>query len=219
MGRFIEANSTFYLTAFAAGGLCVGLLAGCTTASAGSEEGAAARVTDIVNRSEGGASDYQGQPPYPGPCLKAGDSNTDGEPEWVLSRMYNASGQVIQELYDHGADGTLDTVYDYTYESGNLVRKTKDAKADTSVDVIETHSYDQEGNRTESAFDMNADGTPEKVFAFTYDEKGRRVGKTLDYGDDGQVDARWQFSWDERGNMVLEEWDQNADGTIDEVIR
>ena len=137
--------------------LCVGCAQNeGATAGGGGVEG-------IADRRAGAADQYTGGPPYPGACVKSGDSRADGSIEWTLSSIYNADGQPIRQVYDHGADGSADTIYRYEYEGGHLVEKTKDSDTDGEPEVVETFGYDEQGRRVERIVDMNADGYPEKA--------------------------------------------------------
>ncbi|MFB6351164.1 MAG: hypothetical protein ABEN55_01400, partial [Bradymonadaceae bacterium] len=193
------------------------VVAACSTGS-GAEGASSSGVGDLLDRSKGAAGAYTGGPPYPGPCVKIGDKRDDGQPEWIMRRVYNADGEVVREVYDHGADGAADAVFRYTYESGRLVERTKDAEPDGRPDEIRRFSYDDRGNRTKIVIDMRADNTPEKRISFEYDEAGRQTKKIVDYGADGAADGIWTYTY-KNDRVIREEWDQDGDGTIDETVR
>jgi len=173
-------------------------------------------LDQAVQRGQGASSQYTGGPPYPGPCVKAGDKEADGEPDWVLNRVYNRHGNVIREVHDQGAYGRADAIIEYEYEDQKLVRRIKDGDADGSTDEIVTYNYDDEGRRTEEAVDADADGNDEKTTRLAY-EDGKQVRKTVDYGTVGQkANGVWTYEYD-GDRLVREKWDQDGDGTVDET--
>lgn len=174
--------------------------------------------TPVRTAEIGVAAGWSGSAPYPGFCAKTGDPNADEEAEWTLTRGYDAEGRVTVEVYDHMADGTPDSRFEYRYNAAGLQTKKIKYVSDQQHPVrVVTYAYESD-NQTEASFDMDGDGSAERLVKQAFDDQGRRVRRSVDHGADGQVDAVWRYDY-ENGRLAVERWDQDGDGKIEEVTR
>ncbi len=112
----------------------------------------------------------------------------DGEPEWRLENVYDASGHHLREAEDDDVDGVFDEVT--------------------------TWAYDPAGAVIEEAFDVDGDGDDDEVWIWTRDGDGNIVVEEVDADGDGVVDERREWVWvDALVQSMLEDLD--ADGVID----
>jgi RHS Repeat len=131
---------------------------------------------------------------------------------------YGPGGNLLRELGDEGADGTINELESYQYDArGNLSRHEIDWNGDGAADLIESYQYDARGNLTRRDKDENGDGTPEStdVWAYQYNGRGRLTQKAYDEHNDGTPDLIESWAYDARGNTARYQWRCGADNLED----
>lgn len=102
----------------------------------------------------------------------------------------------------------------FTYDdNGNRLTSSQDSDADGNPNSITTYGYDDIGTRLTSSRDDNADGTPNSISTFSYDASGNLLAESYDRDMDGNPDNISTFSYDSNGNKLTGSYDSNADGT------
>lgn len=140
----------------------------------------------------------------------------DGRSRTVSVRDEN--GRLVRQAYDAGADGTEDSVLEYTYDAlGNLVLYEHDRDGDGAIDRREQYAYADTAHPykiTTAVVDPDGDGPDQAgVTTYTYHALGLVVRKENDANGDGTPETIYGFAYDADGNR-LEEWeDWDADGT------
>ena len=110
-----------------------------------------------------------------------------GPEEDVCERIYDADGNIIEELYKNARGDMRKTVYEYN-SHGDLVKRT----TQNEVDVYE-YEYDEQGNKTKFVYDGG-------WYEWEYDNNGNEIKYTSYHTANDFV--TFYFTYDENGNMT-----------------
>ncbi len=176
---------------------------------------------------------------YVGPCVTELDRGELGPDEIVDERtIFSYDGDyVVKEEFDGNADEIIDTLKEYTYDSGgNVLTEAQDGiewsashpqnGADGSVDIRYSYTYDNNDNMTmleQDGYgpDAVADGSVDRRVTFTYDSYGNMIESVEDLDADDVPDIIIAYTYDEHGNHLTRETDGTAwepsDGTVDKL--
>jgi hypothetical protein len=165
------------------------------------------------------------------------DSDGDGVVDYVLSRSFDLDGPAL-ETVDRDGDGAFDDGTHWTYEAGELVRRTRfddseaalaityfeavgpsveqelvDSDGDGTIDRATTSQYD--GDRLVAVeVDGDHDGNPDSTVSYQYDGALLAV-ESYDADADGNPDLVTSYQYDSLGNLTLQTLDDGADGKLD----
>jgi serralysin len=150
------------------------------------------------------------------------DSDNDGTVNITFSNIWGTSGTLNKVESDGSfavpADGVIDRVTDYTYDSNlNLIRRDFDDDFDTVIDRVDTLTYDSNNQLIEEAKDTNNNGTIDGITTFTYDANGNNTLIEIDNGNNGNVNKSIAQTFDAAGNLTLIEADNNNNGMVNDV--
>lgn len=138
------------------------------------------------------------------------DYGAGGTITFLVEIDYDANNNEIKRSVYR--DGTLDTVYEYTYDSnGNRASSKTHDYIDDSLSWLE-FTHDDEGNLIYSRSN-NADGSLKRWTEYTYDKHGSKLSETR-YQSDGSVESKeeYTYKYDANGNVLRQET-YSADGT------
>ena len=94
-----------------------------------------------------------------------------GSEGFLYTYSYDEAGNFIQETFDRGNDGSLDSITQYGYdEAGNFIRETLDSNGDGSPDFITQYSYDAANRVTSESIDEDGDGVFDSITTYVYDD-------------------------------------------------
>ncbi len=166
----------------------------------------------------------------------------EGVTDSRLAYLYNDDGLLSSKQFDAFADGTVDTITNYTYVGGRLsttdqdngadgqvdarttstwtdgrmVREELDRGLDGALDVIITYDWPDATHRT-GEYDTDADGTLDAHAVWTYDVDANELVEDLDRDRDGMTDSYETTTWGGRHDMRLQAWDDPYDGVADNI--
>ncbi len=147
------------------------------------------------------------------------DYNADGDVDTVSVYSYDSDGNRLSKKTDIGVDGSIDTLYTYTYDSNsNLLSEKREYRANNGINDLTIYTYDGNANRLSKEYDRYADGKIDHVEIYTYDTSGNRLTAESDREPDGVTDSKVIYSYDVNGNRLSEEYDDNADGIAESKV-
>jgi len=123
--------------------------------------------------------------------------------------------------YDSHNDGTIDTVYYYSYYAdGRKAKDEIDSNNDGTIDNVIIYGYDSKSNITQveydAEYDANNNGTIDYVYYHTYNANDKIEKTEFDLYNDGTIDAVDYYTY-VAGKKTKAEFDSHNDGTIDNV--
>lgn len=89
-----------------------------------------------------------------------------------IAYQYDSNGQLAQVDHDDDDDGQVDRIEQLTWQGAQLVQRTTDNGADGTLDQVETWAFDSAGRELDHQVDAGADGTVEERFEQAYDAAG-----------------------------------------------
>jgi len=145
------------------------------------------------------------------------DLDGDGNPDFIETATWDANGRpTMRTENDDGVGGPSfveTSIFDVN--RGGITRRTEDRDGDGTIDIIFTHTYDTDGNRTSVIVDINADGT--RILTILFDTDGNPISRIRDDGPDGIPNRIEILTYDPNGNQTSLTQDFTADGTLDYI--
>ena len=116
-------------------------------------------------------------------------------------------------------DGTVDLIDTFTYDAdGNQLTKSTDSNADGAVNRISTNTYVYaNSNLLTRNVDFDADGIDDSFDSFTYDANGDTLTQSRDYNADSITDYLFTFTHDANGNKLTQSVDSSGDGASNDT--
>ena len=129
--------------------------------------------------------------------------------------LFKAPGTLSIDLTN---DGTVDLIDTFTYDAdGNQLTKSTDSNADGTANYIDTFTYDADGNQLTKSTDSNADGTANEIKTNTWDANGYLLTASRDRNGDGAANEITTYTYDAKGNQLTKSTDSNADGAVNRI--
>lgn len=158
--------------------------------------------------------------PFPGYCTA--HTEIDGVPGADGERIaFYDEERVIREEFDSDLDGDVDVIDRHTYDDdGRPVRWTTDRFADDEIDEIREYIWDGERMLTET-WDQGADGSIEMTLTYEHAEDDLRIRGLGNVDDQGQPGLVATFTYDDR--RLLERFELDGlyaapDGAPDRIV-
>ena len=156
---------------------------------------------------------------FPGACT-ATDYGVGGgcvtEGVWIFA--YTGTSGIDTAVFDSRADGTIDLIFTYAYDTDGRVASLRlDSDADGADDAAYTYTYDDQDGIVSTTTDLGADGTIDETTTYIneYGDAGELIRVTADQYDDGTPDRIELYAYDEAGNVASIREDDRADGVFD----
>ncbi len=134
-----------------------------------------------------------------------------------IFREYDATGGLVQERIDDGADGSVDWVVKWAYDQlGRALLQQEWYRGRLSRAITFTHAG---GRLTEETRDINGDERVDQVLRYGYDAWSnlRSISFNVLRENAGQTEIWYGYSYDSRGHLVREVVDEDGDGVADLV--
>ncbi len=145
--------------------------------------------------------------------LTAYDLNGDGDPEIIETSEYDADGLYTRYTFD---DGYLSYVYTYVNEGGLRRHIDVDVSNDGTIDTVYDYTYDDLGRRTGFEGDTGLDGTIDYIATYAYaDATGPDHTVTYDQDGDGTAELLETFRYDADGYVAFRETDDRDEDTLE----
>ena len=129
-------------------------------------------------------------------CLLTGDTDADGNPNWIYTYTYDANGNRLTQSNDSDADGNPNQVYTSTYDANNnQLTNSYDSDADGNFNSINTYTYDANNNRLTYSYDSGADGNPNQIITYTYDANNNLLTQSNDTDADGNPNQIYTWTY------------------------
>lgn len=134
------------------------------------------------------------------------DTNADGPVDQVTTYTYDTDGLLLREILSTGGQTVSSTQYTYA-ANGNLTDKVEVGRDSGGNNFFRatTYQYDTNRNVVRQEVDVDQNGTADSITTYTYDEDGRVQAQAIDSNADGTEDSRNTFTYDANGNVTRQE--------------